>query len=638
MSIVRLTNKQGTCRFTSAYFLCFTIMLLLTLLPVSSFSAENQTVSPNKNLEQSNLPLSFADIDALLAQALEIKSSNKKESARIIKKLAAIEPQLSYRQQGELTYLTAYNAYLTGDRHKAVALHKVMQDSKLLLHRVRASSTLLNLYLIEQNYIMGGKLIPLLLEETEKVTDANLKGDVFEVVAYYYTELNQPEIALTYLSLVNTESYLPRDYCYYYNRNSAAKLQLYGYLAEQSFINNGTKVCEQAGEFLSANILISEIALHLIDQQEYQLALDILLPKLSKAEAINYNNLSLNFYSYIATAYFHLNDFDQALLFANKAENINMPIKYHKSFAYLYATLSDLHFELGNNDKALEYLYVYQDKLAVALDVEQQRQLARAQADHYAYGKYRVRDKLIKETDQAEAKYKAAFGIMMGYINKFENGRILFAVQVFIITILCCSILGLRHFQITANEKNRLDPLTKLFNRQRFVDLAANTVYLHKKWTSTLTLLVINIDNFRGFNQQHGCEKGDELLKLIGQILHNYAFRVEDVARSGADEFSLLLQTTDAQEGIEVAKQIQMEIAQLSDELKLKDDIVNVSIGISDTVLSESSLKYLLCDSSRALREAKKNGGNKIFCFDRTMTDREKYKIEDDGLKYIFEK
>lgn len=154
---------------------------------------------------------------------------------------------------------------------------------------------------------------------------------------------------------------------------------------------------------------------------------------------------------------------------------------------------------------------------------------------------------------------------------------------------------------------------------------------------SNLSFLVLNIDNFRGFNHEHGCDKGDKLLLLIGQILHNHVYREEHIARTGADEFSLILPKLNAKQAVKVAENIQDEIAELSQELRIEDDEVNVSIGISDSELSEYSLKYLLCDSSKALRKAKTNGGNKICCFEATMTDREKYKIEDNGLRYIFE-
>ena len=392
-----------------------------------------------------------------------IKTLLSGQSTRLIAKLNAIESQLNYRQKGELTYLTAYNAYLMGNRHKSVALHKSMQNSKLINQRVRATRTLLNLYLVEQSFIEGATLIPQLLQETELLTNTNAKGDVYEVIAYYYNDLNQPHIALTFLALVNTKDYSARDYCYYYAHNSDAKLQLGGYLNEQSYIDNTIRACEQAGEHLSADLSRSDIAKHLIDQQEYQLALDLLQPQLNKVEAMNYNNLSLSFYSYLATAYFHLNDLDKALEFGQKAEAVPMTMKYHKAYSDLYSTLSELHNKLGNNDKALQYLYIYQEKLSVSLDIAQQKQLASAQIDHNVYGQYRIRDKLAKEKQQAAKNNNDAFSNSLAYIHKFEQGRILFFLQIMCIFLLGASILYIRHIQIVETEKNRHDPLTKLF-------------------------------------------------------------------------------------------------------------------------------------------------------------------------------
>ena len=159
----------------------------------------------------------------------------------------------------------------------------------------------------------------------------------------------------------------------------------------------------------------------------------------------------------------YLNDLDKALEFGQKAEAVPMTMKYHKAYSDLYSTLSELHNKLGNNDKALQYLYIYQEKLSVSLDIAQQKQLASAQIDHNVYGQYRIRDKLAKEKQQAAKNNNDAFSNSLAYIHKFEQGRILFFLQIMCIFLLGASILYIRHIQIVETEKNRHDPLTKLF-------------------------------------------------------------------------------------------------------------------------------------------------------------------------------
>lgn len=631
------STKPAISLKTSSFFLALFIFSLLTFIYSPNSFAEPETTPTAATEKQNTNNITSAEIDQLLAQALKVKSSNKAESARIIANVESLQAQLNYRQQGELTYLTAYNAYLMGDRHKSVALHKSMQNSKLINHRIRASRTLLNIYLIEQNFIAGGKIVPNLLRNVEELTNEVFKGDIYEVIAYYYNELNQPQTALTFLALVNTENYTGRDHCFNYNQYSRAKLQLYGYLAQQNYIDSAIKACEQAGEYLSANLTRSDAAKNLITQHQYQLALDMLLPYLNKVEAINYNNLTLNFYAYIASVYFHLNDLDSALVFANKAKAVPIPIKYHKAFTTLYLTLAQIHQQLGNDDKALENLYIYQDKLKVSLDIEQQKQLASAQIDNNVYGTYRYRDKLVKQKQLAEAKHSNALSESLAYISKFEQGRIIFALQILCIFILAACTLYLRHLQIVENEKNQHDPLTRLFNRNRFMDLTATSIYQHKKLQANLSILVVNIDNFRGFNQKYNCNKGDQLLTLITQTLSNYVLKDQHIARIGADEFTLFLPQINAKQAVQVAENIHLEVAALSNKMHLQDERITVSIGITDSELSEFSLKYLLCDSSKALRKAKASGGNKTCCFEPTMSERDKYKVDESNLKYIYD-
>ena len=201
----------------------------------------------------------------------------------------------------------------------------------------------------------------------------------------------------------------------------------------------------------------------------------------------------------------------------------------------------------------------------------------------------------------------------------------------------CLWTLYIRHLQIVANEKNRHDPLTGLFNRNRFVDLAETTVYQHKKWQINLSLMVINIDNFREFNYKYGCDAGDELLRLIAKTLQQYTIKEQHIARIGADEFALILPKLTGIQAKAIAEKIIAENEHYAQQLNLQSNSIHLSIGISDAELSEYSLKNLLSDGSKALRKAKASTTDKIYCFDKSMTDRDKYKIKDNGLKYFFE-
>lgn len=126
----------------------------------------------------------------------------------------------------------------------------------------------------------------------------------------------------------------------------------------------------------------------------------------------------------------------------------------------------------------------------------------------------------------------------------------------------------LRATQSELAEKNRelatlseIDPLTKLYNRRK-IDQIMNTVLKKASDNSPLSLILLDIDHFKSYNDRFGHPTGDSVIQRVAEILLNSARSNDSIGRWGGEEFLIVCQETDgAQAGI-LAERLRQEIAQ----------------------------------------------------------------------------
>lgn len=168
-----------------------------------------------------------------------------------------------------------------------------------------------------------------------------------------------------------------------------------------------------------------------------------------------------------------------------------------------------------------------------------------------------------------------------------------------------------------ANELYELstrDALTSVINRRGFDEALSHEWMRAKRSNTPLTLLMIDVDYFKTFNDSLGHPAGDECLRRIASTLTRYARRAgEVIARYGGEEFAILLPNTGASEGAIIAENIRLGIAGLGIEHPASGvgDAVTVSIGVCGAEpgqLEDSQTLLRLAD--HALYQAKADGRN----------------------------
>ncbi len=157
------------------------------------------------------------------------------------------------------------------------------------------------------------------------------------------------------------------------------------------------------------------------------------------------------------------------------------------------------------------------------------------------------------------------------------------------------------------------DALTGLANRRTLDQRLRLEWDRAQRSTEPLSLLMIDVDHFKAFNDLHGHHGGDEALRAVAQVIEDNIRRPADLAaRYGGEEFAVVLPHTDAKGAWLIAEHIRSSVEHLP-RVAGADGPITVSIGMSTwQKRSRMALEDLLLNADQALYEAKHTGRNRI--------------------------
>ncbi|MDP3143478.1 MAG: diguanylate cyclase [Candidatus Omnitrophota bacterium] len=179
-----------------------------------------------------------------------------------------------------------------------------------------------------------------------------------------------------------------------------------------------------------------------------------------------------------------------------------------------------------------------------------------------------------------------------------------------------------RHFLLSeANQKEYyrelsiLDGLTGLYNHRYFHEVLTREISRAKRYPQEFSLLMMDIDGFKNYNDQRGHLQGDDLLKQIARVFSQSIRCVDMVFRYGGEEFVILLPQTPGDGAAAVASRIINLIGQKTS--------VTISIGVA-TFPQDATTKDSLIDcADKALYQAKVQGKARMCVFDKGINSKE---------------
>lgn len=154
------------------------------------------------------------------------------------------------------------------------------------------------------------------------------------------------------------------------------------------------------------------------------------------------------------------------------------------------------------------------------------------------------------------------------------------------------------------------DPLTGLFNRQKFKEIFLKEIKREKRYVNSLCIIIFDIDNFKDFNNDFGHLVGDEVLKILSNIVLNNVREQDSVVRWGGEDFLILLPQTKISGAQQVAEKIRKAIENLDDHSIPKQ--ITASLGLSKFEEDDDEVS-IIKKAEDALFIAKKRGKNLVI-------------------------
>lgn len=167
-------------------------------------------------------------------------------------------------------------------------------------------------------------------------------------------------------------------------------------------------------------------------------------------------------------------------------------------------------------------------------------------------------------------------------------------------------------------QQTHLDPVTGVSNRQAFLALLQNELSGAVRYHYATSIILIDIDHFKNYNEQYGMQKGDECLRQVATALKTCLRRKTDfVARFENDEFVVLLTHNNLEKGIKSAEYLRASLEKLATNTNTIEPHhpITISLGVAalpETMENEISSEAMLATVRRALSVSKQRGGNQV--------------------------
>jgi diguanylate cyclase (GGDEF)-like protein/putative nucleotidyltransferase with HDIG domain len=168
-----------------------------------------------------------------------------------------------------------------------------------------------------------------------------------------------------------------------------------------------------------------------------------------------------------------------------------------------------------------------------------------------------------------------------------------------------------------AEQMARSDALTGLLNRRSMDELVASEVNRHSRYGGIFSIIILDLDSLKAYNDNYGHPAGDEILKKVGTILKTSIRNIDQAFRYGGDEFALLLPQTDGSDACKIAERVRNRIAMVSGKNVIP---VTASLGIACWPTDGIGAPEVIAAADSALLQAKRNGGNRSQLYAQNNT------------------
>ncbi len=155
------------------------------------------------------------------------------------------------------------------------------------------------------------------------------------------------------------------------------------------------------------------------------------------------------------------------------------------------------------------------------------------------------------------------------------------------------------------------DGLTGLYDHRTFMERLKSEMRRYRRYGNHISVIMLDIDHFKPYNDEHGHQAGDKVLVELSKILLHEVRDVDVAARYGGEEFALLLPRTDPHEALLIAERLREHV-----ERRFQDHgEITISLGVASCPQDATRAPDLVTTSDRALYHSKRSGRNRTTAY-----------------------
>ena len=365
---------------------------------------------------------------------------------------------------------------------------------------------------------------------------------------------------------------------------------------------------------------LAEIYLHVGNMDEFSKILMTIEKYIDKLPESNKDDLLIMCYSDLIIRDLYNNKFDNIDNYFNKInelESDNYEIFYTENKMMRNRAYAIYYKKIGNIEKAIQsfkelekYGQKEGDSYISQFAIRERIDIYKKIGNNFEYNKLikRYYDEDQKITILNDKQYKFHLNNMMCEDNKVDIMKKTIIMFILINVVLVIIVILIYQNMRKTRLDSMRDGLCNIYNR-RYLEFYKRNAK-HKDFP--ISVLMIDVDYFKLYNDNYGHQKGDEVLKCVAKILENSCRENDMVFRYGGEEFCVILKDMLKEESIIFVKRIKENISQenIKHEYSTVNDYITVSIGIS-SVYSKENLKDAINSADKALYISKENGRNK---------------------------
>lgn len=312
-----------------------------------------------------------------------------------------------------------------------------------------------------------------------------------------------------------------------------------------------------------------------------------------------------NIYVHYSAQLLSANESERALEYAQKAVTIAESIQDLSHQWDAYVRIAKTYYVLANYKLAYEFMSKAERTLLNKARLDITAEAARLNSQSNL--EYEKLKNQMLDTENAMLQTQLQLKV-----EKQKQQEWLMAILTVSLLFVTAIIVLVYHLYAKNKKLASQDALTGLHNRRRIMEIGSQSFVVSKRYEQTLSVMMLDIDNFKQINDKYGHKEGDKVLSFIANVCRETLRGSDFIGRIGGEEFLIVLPNTSIEESHHLAKRLCADIHQASIGAEFAAEEVTVSVGVTQCTSICQDFSDMVNKADIALYEAKNSGRNRV--------------------------